>query len=290
MLKKNLVKTVFLGYGLLGLFPVITSMKGTSGNSIIEEKPLYLTWQKADTVSQPFVLDSSGFITATESNAAAAPAISLNTNASKFVKNFLIKEDECLHRTKSRSASYFKMIDEVFTKYGLPVELKYLAVVESDLKTTALSRVGAKGLWQLMPTTARDLGLKVSKKCDERTYAYKSTVAAAKYLKDLHAQFDDWLLVIAAYNAGPVPVCRAIRKSGSRNFWVLQNYLPQESRGHVKRFIGTHYYFEGKGSMVTLTKAETLKYSKELEEFKSSVQPKEIKKDSVNTIVLNNLK
>ncbi|HWJ29002.1 MAG TPA: lytic transglycosylase domain-containing protein [Flavisolibacter sp.] len=287
MLKKNLVKTVFLGYGLLGLFPVITSMKGTSGNSIIEEKPLYLTWQKADTVSQPFVLDSAGFITATESNSAAAPAISLNTNASKFVKNFLIREEESLQKTKSRSASYFKMFDEVFSKYGLPVELKYLAVVESDLKTTALSRVGAKGLWQFMPTTARDLGLKVSKKCDERTYAYKSTVAAAKYLKDLHAQFDDWLLVIAAYNAGPVPVSRAIRKSGSKNFWTLQNYLPQESRAHVKRFIGTHYYFEGKGSMVTLTKAETIKYSKELEEFKSSIQPKEMKKDSVNTVVLN---
>src|SRR5689334_16238471 len=162
MLKKNLVKTIFLGYGLLGVFPVITSMKGNPGNFRIEEKPLYLSLQKADTVSQPFVLDSAGFITATESNAAAAPKISLNKNASKFVKNFLIQEDESLQKTKSRSASYFKMIEEVLSKYGLLVELKYLAVVESDLKTTALSRVGAKGLWQLMPTTARDLGLKVT--------------------------------------------------------------------------------------------------------------------------------
>jgi len=226
------------------------------------------------------LVSDSGFLLSTETYYANAPKVALNKHASKFVKSFLVKEDEALEKVKRRSPSYFKMMDGIFTKYGLPVELRYLAVVESDLKTTAVSRVGAKGMWQFMPQTARDLGLKITSKYDERTHAYRSTVAAAKYLKDLHAQFGDWLLVVAAYNSGPGPVLSAIRKSGSRNFWALQYYLPEESRGRVKRFIGTHFYFEGKGSMVTMTKSETTKYLKELELFKQSVLLNEMKRDS----------
>jgi membrane-bound lytic murein transglycosylase D len=110
-----------------------------------------------------------------------------------------------------------------------------------------------------MPETAKLLGLKVSTKYDERTNYRKSTKAAAIYLKDLHREFGDWLLVLAAYNCGPGPVHSAIKTSGSRNFWKLQNYLPAESRGHVKKFIATHYYFEGQGGVTTLTKAELQK-------------------------------
>ena len=136
------------------------------------------------------------------------------------------------------------IIDSVLNHYGLPLELKYLAVIESELKPSAVSRVGAKGPWQLMPSTAHDLGLKVSHRSDERTDYYMSTRAAAKYLRDLHREFGDWLLVLAAYNGGPVPVYRAIHKAHSRNFWVLERYLPAESRWHVKKFIATAYYFE----------------------------------------------
>lgn len=279
MLKKNLVKTVMFSYGLFFLFTVITAMRPGTG----KEKPFFLAWQKTDTLLQPVHLDSFNQVS---SNAALAPRISMNKHASKFVKSFLVREDEALQKVKLRSASYFKMIDGIFNKYGLPEELKYLAVVESDLKTNAVSRVGAKGMWQFMPTTARQLGLKVSGTYDERTHAYKSTVAAAKYLKDLHAQFGDWLLVLAAYNSGPGPIYSAIKKAGSRNFWALQYYLPEESRGHVKRFIGTHYFFEGQGSLVTLTKSETAKYMKELEEFNASFQIKEATKDSVNAVAL----
>src|SRR5207342_2866609 len=102
---------------------------------------------------------------------------------------------------------------------------------------------------------------------DERTDYYKSTMAAARYLKDLYALFDDWLLVLAAYNGGPGPVYTAIRESGSKDFWILQDYLPSESREHVKKFIATHYYFEGRGSETTLTKAENRKYKKSLNAF-----------------------
>jgi len=144
----------------------------------------------------------------------------------------------------------------VLAKYGLPTELKYLAVIESQLKPNSVSWAGAVGPWQLMPATARVLGLKVSRKYDERRNYYKSTQAAAKYLRDLYNELGDWLLVIAAYNGGTAHVYNAMRKSGSNDFWNLQYYLPAESRNHVKKFIGTHYIFEGQGGITTLTKDE----------------------------------
>lgn len=170
----------------------------------------------------------------------------------KFVHAYIRNNDECLTVVRKRSEVPFAIIDSVLNRYNLPLELKYLAVIESELKSSALSRVGAKGPWQLMPGTAHELGLKVNHKADERTNYYKSTRAAARYLKDLHREFGDWLLVLAAYNGGPVPVYRAIHKSHSRNFWTLQRYLPAESRQHVKRFIATAYYFERQDSLNTL--------------------------------------
>jgi membrane-bound lytic murein transglycosylase D len=129
-------------------------------------------------------------------------------------------------------------------------------VIESNLKPTALSCVGAVGPWQLMPATARLLGLKVTHKVDERKNYYKSTKAAAIYLRDLYNELGDWLLVIAAYNGGTGNVYKAAKKSHSMDFWNLQYFLPAESRNHVKKFIGTQYTFEGQGSVTTLTKKE----------------------------------
>ena len=173
-----------------------------------------------------------------------AVSLSDERQGMKFVNSYIRNNDECLVNVRERSEGPFQIIDSVLHHYGLPLQLKYLAVIESELKPTALSRVGAKGPWQLMPGTAHVLGLKVNHRADERMNFYKSTRAAAKYLRDLHHQFGDWLLVLAAYNGGPRPVYRAIRKSHSRNFWTLQNYLPAESRDHVKKFIATTYYFE----------------------------------------------
>lgn len=167
------------------------------------------------------------------------------TQSMTFVNNYVRSHDENLLHVKNRSNIPFTIIDSVLSRFGLPHELKYLAVIESELKTSAVSRVGAKGAWQLMPGTARVLGLKVNHKADERRDYAKSTVAAAKYLRDLHHLFNDWLLVLAAYNGGPRPVYKAIQKSKSRDFWVLQKYLPAESRLHVKKFIATTWYFEG---------------------------------------------
>ena len=162
----------------------------------------------------------------------------------KFVSRYIRNNDDCLTSVKQRSEGPFAIIDSVLAHYHLPLQLKYLAVIESELKASAISRVGARGPWQLMPSTAHVLGLQVNRGSDERTNYYKSTKAAAEYLRDLHHEFGDWLLVLAAYNGGPRPVYRAIHKSHSRNFWTLQCYLPVESRQHVKKFIATAYYFE----------------------------------------------
>src|SRR5580700_7101000 len=179
-----------------------------------------------------------------------------NVQGKKFVDNYLRHNDEDLSFVRKRSEGPFSIIDSVLGRYGLPQELRYLAVIESELKPTARSRVGARGPWQLMPTTAHELGLKVNRKSDDRVNYYKSTVAAAKYLRDLHREFGDWLLVLAAYNGGPVPVCRAIHKAHSRSFWALQKYLPAESRGHVKKFIATAYYLEGAEKAALRSKPE----------------------------------
>jgi membrane-bound lytic murein transglycosylase D len=198
------------------------------------------------------------------------PEIRLNKKGALFVKKYIKNSKECLVRVRKRSVVPFSIIDSVLKIFHLPLELKYLAVIESELKPTALSHVGARGPWQLMPATAQVLGLKTSHQNDERTNYFKSTIAAAKYLRDLYAQFNDWLLVLAAYNGGPKPVYNAIQKSGSKNFWVLQNYLPAESRDHVKKFIATHYYFEGRGSETTLTRAENLAFKNMVKEFVKS--------------------
>jgi membrane-bound lytic murein transglycosylase D len=190
------------------------------------------------------------------------PVFHLNKQAAEFVSRYIKNTSQKLGEIKEKSPAFFKTMDTVFTKYDLPVELKYLAVVESELNRKALSPVGARGTWQFMPVTARDFSLKVTPGYDERINVYKSTVAVAKYFTYLYGKFGDWLLVVAAFNAGPGKVYEAIKKSGSRNFWKLQNYLPAETRGHVKKFISTHYYFEGKGGATTLTKEETAAYKK----------------------------
>jgi membrane-bound lytic murein transglycosylase D len=182
--------------------------------------------------------------------------VRLNPKALSFIQDYLEENWGELQGVRSYGHPYFSLIESVLVQYQLPKELKYLAVIESNLKSSAVSKVGAKGPWQLMPQTARDLGLKVNHDVDERKNYYKSTRAAAAYLRDLYNELGDWLLVIAAYNTGTVNVYRAIHRSGSRNFWDLEKYLPAESRAHVKKFIGTQYMFEGQGSVTTLTREE----------------------------------
>ncbi len=177
----------------------------------------------------------------------------VNPNAEVYMQDYLNAHSNSLLKMKGWGQPYFNLMDNILSQYGLPRELKYLAVIESNLKTYATSCKGAGGPWQFMPYTAREYGLLINGVLDERTDYYKSTHAAARYLLTLYHQLHDWLLVIAAYNGGPGRVFSAIKKSGSKNFWLLQYYLPEESRNHVKKFIATHYIMEGSGGLTTGT-------------------------------------
>ncbi len=175
----------------------------------------------------------------------------INPNAELFVQDYMKNHSDYLQKMKQWGLPYFNLIETVLQQYGLPKELKYIAVIESNLSTAATSYKGAGGPWQFMPYTARDFGLKVNKYQDERRDYYKSTHAAARYLLILYRELHDWLLVMAAYNGGLGRVNNAIKKSRSKNFWNLQYYLPEESRTFVKRFIATHFIMEGTGGITT---------------------------------------
>ncbi len=283
MLKRKLSKVSLIAFSFL--FIAATS----GGKTIAEQLPATTaicdTAANKDASIPGHSFDSTGLCSClpalTHTQLSEAPKIEMNKHARDFVKNYLKQEGFFLEKIKAKSVTYFDIIDTVFTKYDLPVELKYLAVIESKLNNTISSPAGAAGLWQLMPVPARQFGLTVKGKVDERKNSYKSTVAAAKCLIYLHKMFDDWLLTLAAYNSGPGRVFSAIKRSGSRNFWVLQNFLPEETRKHVKKFIAMHYYFEGHGSLTTLTKTETQSHIKAVASFVE--KQKETSSDTLTT-------
>jgi len=182
----------------------------------------------------------------------------LNPLAISFVEKFISKNKKGMLAMKTWAQPHFEMMDAILEEHGVPKELKYLAIIESGLKYNAKSFSGAVGPWAFMPAAARQYGLRMSKGYDERLDYSKSTHAAARLLTDLYTQYGDWLLVIAAYNSGPGNVNKAIRNSGgTKDFWKLQYNLPNETMNHVKKFIATHYIFEGEGGITTLTKKET---------------------------------
>lgn len=137
---------------------------------------------------------------------------------------------------------YFRLFEQVLDNNKLPMELKYLPVIESALNPTAISRAGAAGLWQFMSSTGKMYGLEINSLVDERMDPYKSTIAAAQYLKDLYGIYGDWHLVIAAYNCGPGNVNKAVRRAGGKqDYWAVYPYLPAETRGYVPIFIAANY-------------------------------------------------
>lgn len=144
-------------------------------------------------------------------------------------------------RIIQRSNLYFPIFERQLEKYGVPAEFKYLPIIESNLKTTIRSKAGAVGLWQFMKGTGQAYGLEIGALVDERMDPEQSTEAAAKYLQHLYQQFNDWTLVLAAYNSGAGTVRKAIRKSGKHTYWGIFSHLPKETRSYLPKFIAAAY-------------------------------------------------
>lgn len=165
----------------------------------------------------------------------------LNTDVKRFI-NLYLKRHEMMSRMLGLGEFYFPLFEETLDRYDMPLELKYLAVVESALNARARSRVGAQGLWQFMYNTGKVMGLEVNSMVDERNDPYKSTDAACRYLSKMYSIFGEWDMALAAYNAGPGNVNKAIRRSGGkRTYWEIRPFLPRETQGYVPAFIAVNY-------------------------------------------------
>lgn len=165
-----------------------------------------------------------------------------NPTVRSFIELYTVRKRRQVEYMLGMSNYYFPLFEQVLIANNLPLELKYLSIIESALNTTIVSRMGAAGLWQLMIGTGRMYGLEVNSLVDERLSPVKATNAAAHLLKDLYAIYGDWNLVIASYNCGPGNVNKAIRRAGGkRDYWAIYPFLPRETRGYVPIFIAANY-------------------------------------------------
>jgi membrane-bound lytic murein transglycosylase D len=165
-----------------------------------------------------------------------------NNYVAAFIDLYVYKKRGLTENCLGLSEYYFPIFEEMLDKYDLPIEFKYLAVVESALNVNAKSRAGAAGLWQFMYRTGKYYGLKIDSYVDERYEIYAATDAACRYFRDMYAIYGNWELVIAAYNCGPGNVNKAIRKSGGKkDYWEIRSFLPRETRGYVPAFIAVNY-------------------------------------------------
>ncbi len=168
--------------------------------------------------------------------------LTYNKEVKTFINLYAVKKKDLTAKMLGLAEIYFPMFEEILDKYDMPLEIKYLAIVESALNPAAGSRAGAKGLWQFMYGTGKVYGLKVSSMVDDRYDPYKSTVAACEHLTDLYDIYQDWSLALAAYNSGAGNVNRAVRRAGgTKNYWAVWPFLPRETRGYVPAFIAVNY-------------------------------------------------
>ena len=174
--------------------------------------------------------------------------LDFSLDSKKLIKRYMLQGRKDTKKLIERSFYYFPLFDHYFDKYNVPKELKYITLLESSLRPARRSKVGARGLWQFMPATARWMGLAVDNQEDERINPAISTEAAVRYLAQLYTQFDDWNLVLLAYNAGPGSVKRAIRKSNSTKVEDILPYLPKQTRKYLPFYTATvyalNYYME----------------------------------------------
>lgn len=171
--------------------------------------------------------------------------IEYNIGLENIIKSFLKNRKRSFERLMAVSEYYFPLFEEALARKNVPLEIKYLAVVESALNPKAVSRMGATGLWQFMYHTGKQYGLKIDSYVDERSDPLKASEAAANYMTNMFKIFGDWDLVLASYNSGPGNVSKAIRRSGGQqNYWNIRKNLPKETQGYVPAFLATMYIYE----------------------------------------------
>jgi len=171
--------------------------------------------------------------------------IEYNQGLENIIKSFLKNRKKSFSRLMALSEYYFPIFEDAFAKQNVPLEIKYLAVVESALNPKAVSKMGATGLWQFMYGTGKQYDLKIDSYIDERSDPLKATAAASEYMTKMFSVFGDWELVLASYNSGPGNVTKAIRRSGGKTkYWDIRNFLPKETQGYVPAFLATMYLFE----------------------------------------------
>ncbi len=185
-------------------------------------------------VMMPVTSDSTNLSTSYKS-AAQVPLVK-NQIVDKYFEQYASSDYQLFRHVIEVGKPYNKMIEDIFVEEGIPSELKYLAYIESNFQPYRTSPSGAKGLWQFVESTARLNGLKVNAHVDERLDPYKSTKAAAKLLKDMYSRYQDWLLVIAAYNCGEGALANGLMRTGNYDIWKMYGYLPRETREYVPNF------------------------------------------------------
>ncbi len=235
------------GLAIEGLLPEDYTLDVT--DSLLSLWYVHKSMLKGDTVS--FNMDSVHFRSSVTDKEYLQRLADMNSFITlpfnETVRNYIILYSEKMPTKMSSmlalSQSYFPIFEEIFDRYGLPKELKYMAVIESAFNPVAVSRAGAKGMWQFMYNTAKMYGLTINSFVDERLDPVKSADAAARYMRDAYRIFGDWNLAISSYNCGSGNVNKAMRRSGSREFWPVYNYLPRETRGYVPAFVGAMYAF-----------------------------------------------
>ena len=207
-----------------------------------EPKP-WLSYYDFDNDSVPSYLDTTYRERIEAMNTRSPFSFRYNADVRKMIYFYGERRPKMISRALTTKELYFPLFEEMLDKYQLPQELKYLAIVESALNPKAKSRAGAMGLWQFMPGTGRMYGLHSNSRIDDRMNPYKATEAACQHFVDLYQIYQDWNLVLAAYNAGPGNVNKAIRRSGgATDFWTIQQYLPRETRAYVPAFIAVNYF------------------------------------------------
>ncbi|MDD7153695.1 MAG: LysM peptidoglycan-binding domain-containing protein [Candidatus Cryptobacteroides sp.] len=235
------------GLAIEGLLPEDYTLDVT--DSLLSLWYVHSNMRKGDTVS--FNMDSVHFRSSVTDKEYLQRLADMNSFITlpfnETVRNYIILYSEKMPTKMSSmlalSQYYFPIFEEIFDRYGLPKELKYMAVIESAFNPVAVSRAGAKGMWQFMYNTAKMYGLTINSFVDERLDPVKSADAAARYMRDAYRIFGDWNLAISSYNCGSGNVNKAMRRSGSREFWPVYNYLPRETRGYVPAFVGAMYAF-----------------------------------------------